>query len=234
MSRDRGWSRRQLARERRDFFHTRVTGRPEIWQTIHAALQVLWEAQGRDGGDDGGGEEEEEEGSASPLETAQTLLNAADISLPTGLLSNGVYDSLGNYYALPQHIVCDPVDVIDDALDEDAKGGGDGEDTTAEDDEFDDDDDDDDDDVVKSGREGKGKGVVAVTEKITVKARLSENGLDYEVLVGKTDSVRSISRKIADKASVSKQLPLHEKPTCCGLRRLTHQLSSSPRPRRFA
>lgn len=186
MSTGRSWSKRQLARERRDFFHTRVTGRPEIWQTIHAALQILWEP----------GEHEDGTGG---MATAQTLLSAAEISLPTGLLSSGVYDSLGNYYPLPQHIVCDPMDVIDDALDEDTKGAGDGDETTAEEDASDEDD-----DVVKPGVEGKGKGVVAVTEKITVKARLSENGRDYEVLVGKTDSVRSISKKIAEQASVSR------------------------------
>lgn len=203
VSTTRPWSKRQLARERSEYFHTRVTGRAEVWQTIHAALRILWEDSSSSSSalasSEGEQRQHDEDDATGALATAQTLLSAADISLPTGLLSSGVYDSLGNYYPLPQHIVCDPVNVIDDGLDGNAKGGGDdAEDTTAEDD---DESDGDDVDVVKSGK-GKGKGVVEVVEKITVRARLSENGWDYAVKVNKTDNVRSISRKIAEQASL--------------------------------
>ncbi|KAH7110964.1 hypothetical protein EDB81DRAFT_863008 [Dactylonectria macrodidyma] len=87
-SRDRSWTRRGIATERADFFDTRVTRRPEVWQTIHAALQVLWDPVDQDAQDDG----------SNGLATAQMILSAAEISLPTGNLVNGVYDALGNYY----------------------------------------------------------------------------------------------------------------------------------------
>jgi hypothetical protein len=164
-----------------------VTGRAEIWQTIHAALQVLWNPSEH-------GDETE------AMATAQTILSAAEISLPTGNLVNGVYDSLGNYYPLPEYIVCDPVNIADDSADDDAKGDGStgADDTAADDDDYDDDVD----DVGKDKAVEKGKGVVAVTEQISIKARLSENGKDYQLLVGKAETVRSVSKKIAEQAEL--------------------------------
>jgi hypothetical protein len=134
------------------------------------------------------------------MATAQTILSAAEISLPTGNLVNGVYDSLGNYYPLPEYIVCDPVNIADDSADDDAKGEGStgADDTAADDDDYDDDVD----DVGKDKAAEKGKGVVAVTEQISIKARLSENGKDYQLLVGKAETVRSVSKKIAEQAEV--------------------------------
>lgn len=178
-----------------------MTGRAEIWQTLHAALQVIWDpTQDQDG----------QEG----LGTAQTILSAAEILLPTGDLANGVYDSLGNYYALPEWIVCDPVNVVvDDEQDEEAddiraeglkrelSAGGD--DTTAGGD------DDDDDDISMATGEDKrekGKEIIDVAEQITLRARLSENGRDYKITAGKSEHVRSIAKKICEEAAVSGSL----------------------------
>ncbi|KAK7221910.1 hypothetical protein V2G26_009913 [Clonostachys chloroleuca] len=134
------------------------------------------------------------------LGTAQSILSAAEILLPTGNLANGVYDSLGNYYALPEWIVCDPVDVL-----EDGKGdlSGEGGDTTAGEDN------DDDDSITGEGehKREKGKEIVDVSEQIALRARLSENGRDYKVTVGKTEHIRSIAKKIAEEA----QLPATKK-----------------------
>lgn len=166
-----------------------MAGRAEIWQTIHAALKALWDPSGLE--DDG----------TEGLSMAQTILSAAEISLPTGNLSNGVYDSLGNYYALPEWIVCDPTNVIDD---DDSKSdlstGAD--DTAGEDDYLDD---------PESGsrREEKGKGVVDVREQVVLCARLSENGRDYHISITKSETVRSVARKVAEEASVrTTQLPI--------------------------
>ncbi|KAG9253502.1 uncharacterized protein F5Z01DRAFT_141005 [Emericellopsis atlantica] len=171
ISKDRLWTRRELAQERRDFFDTRVTGRAEIWQTIHAALQAMWEdPNGADG-----------------VALAQTILSAAEISLPTGSLANGVYDSLGNYYPLPQYIVCDPNNVSEDS---DVKGelptGVD--DPQAED--------------ISEDME-KDKHVVDVTPQVTLRARLSENARDYQIMISPSETSRSVARKIANKASLS-------------------------------
>ncbi|KAH6609860.1 hypothetical protein Trco_003206 [Trichoderma cornu-damae] len=188
-SSQRRWTRRELIKEREEFFDTRVVCRPEIWQTLHAALQVLWEPHPRDPQDDDGA-----------LATAQTILDAAEISLPTGNLVNGAYDSLGNLYALPEWIVADPDNLADEA-DPDAKGDAStaGEETVGEED---DDDDDVDSDETERRREEKGKGVLDEREMVTLRARLSETGRDINVTITKSDSVRSVIKKIAELASL--------------------------------
>ncbi|KAM0449962.1 hypothetical protein ACHAO4_006839 [Trichoderma viride] len=177
----RRWTRRELAKEREEFFETRVVCRPEIWQTLHAALQVLWDANPEDSQDED-----------SALATAQTILNAAEISLPTGDLVNGAYDSLGNLYALPEYIVSDPDNLADDD-DADFKGDT----STAEDDTAGEEDDVDSEEAERR-REEKGKGVLDEREMVTLRARLSETGQDIIVPVTKTDSVRSVVKKITD------------------------------------
>lgn len=160
--------------------------RPEIWQTLHAALQVLWEANPEDSQDED-----------SALATAQTILNAAEISLPTGDLVNGAYDSLGNLYALPEYIVSDPDNLADDN-DADFKG-----DTSTAEDETAGEEDDVDSEEAERRREEKGKGVLDEREMVTLRARLSETGQDIIIPVTKTDSVRSVVKKITEISVVS-------------------------------
>ncbi|CAM1507397.1 Fc.00g070380.m01.CDS01 [Cosmosporella sp. VM-42] len=185
-SRDRTWTKRDLARERADFFDTRVTGRPEIWQTVHAALEVLWDPTSEDAQDDG----------SHGLATAQMILSAAEISLPTGNLANGVYDSLGNYYQLPEWVVCDPRNVAEDH-DGGAKGelSTAGEETTAEEEMSED-------EEIARRKQEKGKEVIDVRERVTLRARLSENGKDVKISIGESESVRSVARKIAQDAGL--------------------------------
>ncbi|KAL7800961.1 hypothetical protein V8C43DRAFT_272951 [Trichoderma afarasin] len=185
-STQRVWTRRDLVKERAEFFDTRVVCRPEIWQTLHAALQVLWEANPEDSQDED-----------NALATAQTILTAAEISLPTGNLVNGAYDALGNLYALPEWVVADPDNLADDR-DPDAKGDGStaGEETAGEDD------DDADSEEAERRREEKGKGVLDEREMVTFRARLSETGRDIKVTVAKTDSVRSVIKKITEQSTL--------------------------------
>ncbi|TFB02943.1 hypothetical protein CCMA1212_005415 [Trichoderma ghanense] len=168
------WTRRDIDRERADFFDTRVVCRPEIWQTLHAALHVLWESTPDD---------------AAALATAQSILTAAEISLPTGDLAQGAYDALGNLYALPEWVVSDPENLGDEDGDPDAKG-----DTTAGED--------DDDEDSERRREEKGKGVLGEVEMVPLCARLSETGMDIKVSVAKKDNVRSVIRKITESSSL--------------------------------
>ena len=131
------------------------------------------------------------------LATAQTILDAAEISLPTGDLANGAYDALGNYYHLPEWIVSDPNNVSDqNASDQESDSRTPNQRAGAHDD--------------GSGlesaerrREEKGKEVDDATQKIKVVARLSENGKDFRVTIGNTDTVRTLVRKLAEKCSVS-------------------------------
>ncbi|KAK5996621.1 Ubiquitin domain-containing protein 1 [Cladobotryum mycophilum] len=181
----RQWTRRELVKERAEFFDTRVTGRPEIWQTLHAALRALWEPVSGDSQDESSG-----------LATAQSIIDAAEISLPTGDLVNGAYDPLGNLYPLPEWIVADPDNIIND---EDGKRDLSlaGEDTAGEDD------DDADLEDAERRREEKGKGILEERETITLRARLSDTGKDILITIHKSDKVKSIVKKIAEKASAS-------------------------------
>ncbi|KAI9899530.1 hypothetical protein N3K66_005991 [Trichothecium roseum] len=197
-SKDRIWTRRQLKGERTDFFDTRVTGRSEIWQTIHAALQVLWDAESKGT-------------QADDLATAETILSAAEISLPTGNLANGVYDSLGNYYPLPEWVVCDPTNMAVEEHGFQGNGNGDsngngssdgvmprGSGTAA-------------DEGSDSDQVGeKGKAVVDVGEQTAVRVRLSENGRDYRILVHNTDTVGTVTRQVVEVTKLASNKRKHK------------------------
>lgn len=92
-STDRTWTRSQLRREREDFFETRVTGRPEIWAALKEVCELIRQGD---------------------LVDAQGILDAADITLPTGRLEQGAYDERGTLYKLPETIVSNPQNVVDD------------------------------------------------------------------------------------------------------------------------
>ncbi|KAI1651636.1 uncharacterized protein F4817DRAFT_325077 [Daldinia loculata] len=197
VARDRSWTRSQLDTERADFFDTRVTGRAEVWQVLKAALEVLWEA---DLVRATGGEREDDDGTDG-IATAQSMLKAAEVTLPTGDLSNGVYDSLGNYYALPEWIVCDPVNVTEEngaqRNNGDARRKGDGELAGEEDSE-----EELDEDEALRRREEKGKGVANIKNMVKVRARLSENLPDVVISVGVDESVRVFAKRVAEESGL--------------------------------
>lgn len=93
ISTGRTWSHIQLLREREEFFETRVTGRPEIWSAIKEVSGLI--RQGN-------------------LTDAQGILDAAGITLPTGRLEEGAYDERGVLYRIPENIVSDPKNVVED------------------------------------------------------------------------------------------------------------------------
>jgi hypothetical protein len=224
-----------LARERADFFDTRVTGRQEVWQTLRGALEVLWEADAAryraraesagtttgtsigdtdeddsdefeetegGGGGGGGAAASEQDDRTVALATAQSILLAADITLPTGDLAQGAYDALGNYYSLPEQVVSDPANVLyrpgADSGFGDTKADLAASDETVEEGGADDE------EEAERRREEKGKGVLNVRDQIMVRARLSEGAFDVNISVGKGDNVRSIARRVADEAKVSR------------------------------
>lgn len=196
-SKSRTWTRKSLDRERTEFFDTRVTGREEVWQTLQAALEILWEAdRAAHGESEVGGSVEQDP--AVALATAQSILDAADITLPTGNLGNGAYDSLGNYYQLPSHIVSDPVNTAPSDGDDmaDAKADLSGGEETAEEGDVDE-------DEIERRREEKGKAVIDVRDQVPLVVRLSETSMDLKMHVGKDESVRSIVRKILEETGVS-------------------------------
>ncbi|OIW28810.1 hypothetical protein CONLIGDRAFT_392650 [Coniochaeta ligniaria NRRL 30616] len=212
ISRSRSWTPAALDRERAEFFDTRVTGRQEIWQALRAALEMMWEAdttarnsrvrqqaesptESEVGVTTTSGEQDR----AEALATAQSILSAAEITLPTGDLANGAYDTFGNYYSFPEHIVADPINISLTQEDESGVAYGDtkgdltaGEETAEE--ELGDE------DEAARRREEKGKAVIDMRDQVPLKARLSEGDRDVTLSVGRGESVRSVSRRIAEEA----------------------------------
>lgn len=189
-----------------------------MWQTLHAALELMWEsdltakASGGDSGDatspaqtpdgeQGEGVGQDDESRATALATAQTILTAADITLPTGDLAQGAYDLTGNYYPLPEYIVSDPVNISlvqpQPGSYRDAKA-----DFTAGEESVDDEDFESEDEAERR-REEKGKSVLNARDQIQVKARLSEGARDIVISIGRCERVRSVARRLMEEAGVS-------------------------------
>ncbi|KAL2006129.1 hypothetical protein VTN00DRAFT_9783 [Thermoascus crustaceus] len=182
-SKRRTWTRAQLAREREEFFDTRVTGRPEVWAALAAATSLMREGD---------------------LATAQGIIDAAGVTVPTGNLCEGCYDENGALYRLPQCIVSDPENVVE-VSSTDERGTGDLEsdaiydgklavDNASEDELIPED--------LERRREEKGK--TSERDLIRVKARLSDRGgPDITVSIGKRQSVGLLARKVQLEAGIS-------------------------------
>jgi hypothetical protein len=131
------------------------------------------------------------------------MLTAAEISLPTGNLVNGAYDSFGNYYSLPEWVVSDSQNMVEDEIDKDELASA----AVESDKEDDINVVDATDDETQRRRDEKGKGVVDSREQIQLRARLSENGQDITVAVDKADPVKAVVRKIASASAVCPNTP---------------------------
>ena len=167
------YTRIELDREREEFFDTRVTGRAEIWATLRVVVGLLGE------GDIG---------------TAQSILDASGITVPTGDLINGAYDEMGNLYQIPDPVISDPENL--------APG-----DVTVAKDEIVETEDIEDDELERR-KEEKGKTVMKGVDLFKVKARLSDRGgPDVVVMLSKEDTVRTLVRKIKSDTGVDLIFP---------------------------
>ena len=181
-SKSRKWNHSALRRERYEFFETRVTGRREIWDALRQVAECV-----RD----------------HDFTTAQGILDAIGITLPTGRLEEGGYDEQGNLYRIPNAILSDPSNIQpddDEAGETDTMiGAADVQDPGAkviEDDEKDD-------DVLTPTRDDKGKAPIE-KDAIKIKCRLSDRGgPDVVVALGKTQPVSALLRLVRDEAEVS-------------------------------
>jgi hypothetical protein len=130
------------------------------------------------------------------IQTAQGILDASAITVPTGDLINGAYDEVGNFYQMPEHIISDPVNLVHNAQgfqENMTKGESSGDDGTDEEE-----------DKVARRREEKGKGVLKSGDIVRVKARLSDRGgPDIIVTMGKQQNVRLLVRRIQEETNVS-------------------------------
>lgn len=157
-----------------------MTGRPEVWQTIQQVLELLW-SDGDEGDTDGG------------LGTAQQILDAADITIPTGdLATGGVYDSLGAHYSLPEYIVSDPENIAELPArnSNEDKNGEEAEDNL-------------DADEILRRRQEKGKAVVNAEDLINIRVKVSDREeTPLKVTISKEDNARIVALKILEEASV--------------------------------
>ena len=150
-----------------------MTGRAEIWATLRVVLGLLGE------GDIG---------------TAQSILDASGITVPTGDLINGAYDEMGNLYQIPDPVVSDPENLapVDATV---AKG------EIVETEEIEN-------DELERGKEDKGKTVMKALDSFKVKARLSDRGgPDVVIMLSKEDTVRTLVRKIKSDTGVNLIFP---------------------------
>lgn len=173
-------TRRELDRRRTEYFDTRVTGRPETWNAIRMAIETMNE---------------------SDLGTAQTILDAAGVTLPNGDLVKGAYDELGNLYPLPEYCVCDPINLLPNPA------GAGNQDESRKDSYLRDDSAaaimaDTDSDQRRQRREDKGKSVAG--EMFKVRIRLSDRGgRDIEMNIGREETIRSLLRRLVDSSIVA-------------------------------
>jgi len=88
---DKPMTKEDVIKRREEFWLTspNYNGRQEIWQ----ALKGICEAE--------------------ELELAQVIADSAGISVPTGKLTDGCYDELGNQYVLPNFCLIDPSNLVE-------------------------------------------------------------------------------------------------------------------------
>ena len=180
------WTPAQLSRERYEFFETRVTGNPAVWAALKTSTDLM-----RDG----------------DVATAQEILTAAGITMPSGDLINGAWDRQGNLYRIPPEIIRNPENMAQDSDDSDQrtftiepkdsspsleKDFGSGEFEKA------------------VSREDKGKGPEMspsseVNQKnIKVRCRLSDRGgPDFVVSLAPADTVSVLVKQLAAKGDIS-------------------------------
>ena len=128
---------------------------------------------------------------ARDLETAQTIIDAAGVTLPRGDLISGAYDEVGNFYQLPEPIVSDPTNVISGSHETLAVGTKAEIGKELEEEE------------VERRREEKGKGVLNTRDMIKVRARLSDRGgPDVQILMGKDQNARVLARRVQEEVGV--------------------------------
>ncbi|KAL8863022.1 MAG: hypothetical protein Q9178_000395 [Gyalolechia marmorata] len=163
------WTPSELRKEREEFFETRVTGRAEIWGSLKLCCESLREGD---------------------VATAQGILDAVGVTVPTGDLVQGAYDEQGGLYALPGWVVGEPEAVVDEEGEERKES------------------------VVAQGpeeakKEHKGKEVAADGQggggegMMRVRARLSDRGgPDVVVLMRREDQVGILARRIVEQAKL--------------------------------
>jgi hypothetical protein len=164
------------------------------------------------------------------LATAQSIIDAAGVTVPTGDLCQGCYDEQGALYRLPRCIVSDPENMVQ-------------EDSASRcDDGYDDFDTDDSklsldeasgDELIAGDSEDRRdeKGKISERDLIRVTARLSDRGSDVVVLVGKNQTVGLIARRVQQEAGVCLVFTVQSSPSKQNPNVVFEQISANQRVR---
>lgn len=146
-----------------------MTGSAEVWSALKLACECLRRGD---------------------VAQAQGIVDAVGLNVPDGrvavgkqLRSNGrekkaggVFDERGVKYEIPAWVVADPGDVVEEEGEEEKSGQED----------------------AVMGEKGKGK-EEDLGEKVTVRARLSDRGMDVSVRVGMGQTAAVIYREVQEK-----------------------------------
>ena len=126
------------------------------------------------------------------VETAQGIIDAADVTVPTGDMVEGVYDQAGQYYQLPEFVVADPTNIFEDEPVNLQKGVDDGEGADAATANL---------PEIKKEEKGKGR-ALKKGEGVKVKARLSDRPKDVVVWIEKEEKVQGVVERVKEEAEV--------------------------------
>lgn len=170
-----------------------MTGHQEIWAALKNVTELL---------------------RVGELATAQGILEASGVTIPTGSLIEGCYDEAGNLYRLPVTVILDPTNVIPDETTKgpDRTSNIDGETmvgiseskgTAMESGQLDDPVKiETDGEAVERKRDEKGKG--NERDAVNIKCRLSDRGgPDVVVSLGKSQTVGTLARRVQAESDVS-------------------------------
>ncbi|OCK92961.1 uncharacterized protein K441DRAFT_151689 [Cenococcum geophilum 1.58] len=173
----RRWTAARLARERADFFDTRVTGRAEVWGVVRLVVELV---------------------RAGEVAEAQGVLDAAGCTCPTGEVWRGVFDERGEWYKVPEWVVVEPGGLVEEGESEEGSEGG--SESGSEEEEVKGRREGKGKGRAVEGADGGGadKGPV-----VKIRARLSDRGTDVVVKVGKGERVGVLVRRVREVAGVS-------------------------------
>jgi Ubiquitin-binding domain len=86
-----------LHRQRTEFWETaaQYDGLVATWNTLRVAVELSHQ---------------------NDLPTAQAVLDSAGITIPTGDLGFGCYDELGHRFVIPEYVLSEPLNILDDEV----------------------------------------------------------------------------------------------------------------------
>ncbi|KAK5116004.1 hypothetical protein LTR62_000460 [Meristemomyces frigidus] len=193
------WTRSRLEAQRDEFFETRVTGDAQAWASIRRVCDLL---------------------RAGELGEAQAVLDASGLTCPRGRVvrsrgavdrrRGGVYDGTGRLYEVPEWVVRDPGDIVEDSAGGVAgEGEKEKEGIDAADGAADESDEEEELKFTSSPRQEKGKGRArSLGREMKVICRLSDRGQDVVIQFQEKEPASLVVQRIREKIGGEKRVQL--------------------------